>query len=307
MDKKLLLVLNPAAGQRRANRWMPEIIRVCIDAGFRCETFVTAQRGEATQFVQAHAGEFDRVVCIGGDGTLNETIAGVMASEADVPLGYIPAGSTNDYAASLGLSSDCLQAARDAVSCDPMPFDLGCFNGRYFTYTASCGAFTRASYSAPQNVKNTLGHLAYILEGIRDLSSLHPYPMRVEANGQVYEDEFLFLSVTNSTSVGGILKLDARRVALNDGSFEVMLIRNPRSAGQLSSIVYALSTMEIPSDMVHFFSSPQIVVDGDEQMEWTLDGEHQSGAKHIEIENKHSVVRIAVNPNASAAEIEARA
>ena len=131
--KKLLLVLNPCAGQRKANRVLPEIIRIFLDAGYRCETFVTAAAGDATCFVTDHAAEYDRIVCIGGDGTLNETIAGMLHAGADLPIGYIPAGTTNDYANSLRLSADVLQAARDAVEGDIIPLDVGTFNGRYFT------------------------------------------------------------------------------------------------------------------------------------------------------------------------------
>lgn len=292
--KKLLLVLNPCAGQRKANRAMPEIVRIMLDAGYRCETFVTSGAGDATRFVAECAEEFDRVVCIGGDGTLNETIAGLLQANVRIPIGYIPAGTTNDYAHSLSLSSDVLQAARDAVEGEIYPLDVGTFNGRYFTYTASCGAFTRASYSTSQSMKNTLGHLAYVLEGIKDLPSLRPFHLRVETDESLLEDDFLFCSITNSTSVGGILKLDSQMVALNDGRFEVMLVRNPSTPMQLSTILHGLSTLDLPNEMVHFFSARRISVECSTPFEWTLDGERAEGAKNIEMQNLHSAVQIII-------------
>lgn len=290
--KKILLALNPCAGQRRANRVLLEIIRIFLDAGYRCETFITAASGDATRYVAEHAADFDRIVCIGGDGTLNETIAGLLQAGVDLPIGYIPAGTTNDYANSLSLSGDVLQAARDAVEGDVYPLDVGMFNGRYFTYTASCGAFTRASYSTPQSMKNTLGHFAYVLEGIKDLASLRPFHLRVETDECMLDDDFLFCSITNSTSVGGILKLDSEMVALNDGRFEVMLVRNPATPIQLSTILHGLTTLDLPNEMVHFFSAKRISVDCGTPMEWTLDGERAEGTEHIEMQNLHSAVRI---------------
>lgn len=292
--KNLLLVINPCAGQRRANKVLPEIIRIFLDADYRCETFVTAAGGDATKYVAERAAAFDRVVCVGGDGTLNETIAGLLQAGVDLPIGYIPAGTTNDYANSLSLSGDVLQAAQDAVEGDVYPLDVGTFNGRYFTYTASCGAFTRASYATPQSWKNSLGHLAYVLEGIKDLPSLKPFHMRVETDTSILEDDFLFCSITNSTSVGGILKLDSQMVALNDGRFEVMLVRNPATPMQLSTILHGLTTLDLPNEMVHFFSAKRICVDCDSPMEWTLDGERAQGAPRVEMQNLHSAVRIVI-------------
>ena len=285
MEKKLLFIMNPAAGQRKANRLVPEICLEFQKAGYRTELFITQARGDATKIASGRGAEFDRVVCAGGDGTLNETISGILAAGAKPVVGYIPAGTTNDYANSLGLSTDVLQAARDAVTGQETGLDIGSFNGRSFIYTASCGAFTKASYSTNQDMKNMLGHLAYVFAGIMDLGSLKPYHLRVEANGNVYEDDFVFCGITNSTSLGGILKLDDRLVTLNDGMFEVMLIRHPQNPAQLSGILHALTFMELPSEQIHFFSSEEIHVDCSADIEWTLDGERQDGSEHIVMKN----------------------
>lgn len=292
--KKLLLLLNPFAGQRKANRFLPDIIRLFHDYGYRCETYITGARGDATQFLVESREHYDLIVCAGGDGTLNETIAGVLAAELDIPLGYIPCGTTNDYAASIGLSGDVLQAAQDIMEGTPRGFDVGSFNGRYFVYTATCGAFARASYTTPQAAKNVLGHFAYVLEGVRDLTTIQPIPLRVETEESVFEDEFIFCSVTNSTSVGGILKLDTQLVALNDGKFEVTLVKNPTNPAQLSTILYGLTTMDIPNEMVQFFSSAKMQITSKAPLEWTLDGERGPETREIEVVNLHSVVRIVI-------------
>ncbi|MBQ3425403.1 MAG: YegS/Rv2252/BmrU family lipid kinase [Clostridia bacterium] len=292
--KRMLFIVNPNAGQRRVNRFMPEIIRLFIDGGYRCETYVTGHRQEATSMLRDSHRRYDLVVCAGGDGTLNETVAGMLEAGMKCPLGYIPCGTTNDYASSIGLSQDVLQAAGDILSGRPQTLDVGSFNGRYFVYTATCGAFAKASYSTPQAAKNVLGHVAYILEGMRDLTAIKPIHMRITADDLVLEDDFLFCSVTNSTSVGGILKLDSQLVALNDGRFEVTLVRNPVNPAQLGSIFVGLSTQSIPNDMIHFFSARSICVEVTEPVEWTLDGEREPESSMIRMRNLHSAIRLIV-------------
>lgn len=292
--RKLLFILNPQAGQRRANRFLPEIIRLFIDNGYQCETYVTGASGEATKYLALNRERYDLVVCAGGDGTLNETIAGALSAGMDCPLGYIPCGTTNDYASSIGLSPDVLQATRDIMEGREQTLDVGTFNGRYFVYTATCGAFAKASYTTPQAAKNMLGHLAYILEGVKDLTAIKPIHMRVRTDEAVLEDDFIFCSVTNSTSVGGILKLDEQMVALNDGRFEVTLVRNPVSPGQLSSILMALTTQSVPNEMIHFFSARHINIETGERVEWTLDGEREPETDLVTMRNLHSAVRLMV-------------
>ena len=292
--KKLLFILNPRAGLRRANRFMPEIIRLFIDHGYRCETYVTGASGEATRYLSKLRGHWDMIVCAGGDGTLNETISGMLAAGINCPLGYIPCGTTNDYAASIGLSVDVLRAARDIVEGQAKTIDIGSFNGRCFVYTATCGAFAKTSYSTPQLAKNMFGHLAYILEGIRDLTTIRPIHLRVRANDVVLDEDFIFCSITNSTSVGGILKLDSQMVALNDGKFEVTLVRNPVTPAQFSRIIYGLTTQDIPNEMICFFSADRISVEATEPVEWTLDGEREPETTAAELANRHSAVRIMI-------------
>ena len=287
MAKRLLLLLNPAAGQRKANKFLPEIIRLYNDRDYECIVYVTAGTGDAVLHLRSHAAEYDRIVCIGGDGTLNETIAGVIEAGATCPVGYIPAGTTNDYARSLGLSTDILQAARDAVDGVSCWFDLGSFDGRYFNYTASCGAFARTSYTTSQLAKNLLGHVAYVIDGIRDLPSLKPIHMCVECDDRILEGDFLFCAITNSISVGGILKLDPGMVRLNDGLFEVMLIRMPTLPNHLTKILNGLRTRDLPNEMIEFFTADRITIQTETDVEWTLDGERGACGRQFDILNLH--------------------
>ena len=302
--KKLLFILNPNAGLRRANRFLPEIARLFIEHGYRCELYVTGGPGEATRILAHTRAKYDMIVCAGGDGTLNETISGMLAARMQCPLGYIPCGTTNDYAASVGLSTDVLRAARDIVEGRAQTIDVGTFNGRYFVYTATCGAFARASYSTSQIAKNVLGHLAYVLEGMRDLTAIKPIHMRVRTENVVIEDDFLFCSVTNSTSIGGILKLDSQLVGLNDGRFEVTLVRNPLNPAQLSTILVGLTTQSLPNEMIHLFSARKISIEADPPTEWTLDGEREAETASVDMVNLHSAVRIMVPVDGDATPFE---
>ena len=296
--KSLLFIINPYAGQRKVNRFLPEILRRFHDYGYRCEVFVTGASGDATRFIQDCETRYDLIVCAGGDGTLNETIAGVLSSGMDCPLGYIPGGTTNDYASSIGLSSDPMEAAKDIMEGDTRTFDIGCFNGRHFVYTATCGAFAKVSYTTSQAAKNMLGHMAYVLEGVRDLTTLQPFHLRVETEEYAFDDDFIFCSITNSTSVGGILKLDTQLVALNDGKFEVTLVRNPIMPTQLSTILYGLTTMDIPNEMIHFFSTSKLRIRCDMPVEWTLDGEREPETDVVELVNRHAAIQMIVPPHA---------
>jgi YegS/Rv2252/BmrU family lipid kinase len=302
--KKLLFILNPQAGQRKANRFMPDMIRLFIEAGYMCEPYVTGAAGEAAQVIARCPHKYDLVVCAGGDGTLNETISGMLAAGMNCPVGYVPCGTTNDYASSIGLSPDGMQATRDILQVKAQTVDVGTFNGRFFVYTATCGAFAKASYNTSQAAKNVLGHAAYVFEGIRDLTAIKPFHMKVRADELMLEDDFVFCSVTNSTSVGGIIQLDAQLVALNDGRFEVTMVRNPVNPAQLSSIIVGLTTQSVPNDMIHFFSAKSIVIECSEPMEWTLDGEREPETDKVIMKNLHSAVRIMIPRSVTSAPFE---
>lgn len=292
--KKLLLILNPNAGTQKARRVLANIVSLFGEYGYLSTVCVTAKRGDAVDFARDYGGEHDLIVTSGGDGTLNETITGLMRGGHATPIGYIPAGSTNDFAASLGLSSDILRAARDIMEGRLQELDVGRFQDRYFSYTASFGAFTSTSYSTPQNVKNVLGHAAYVLEGIKDLPNIRPQNVCLEADGQIYDGDFLFGAVCNSTSLGGVLKLAPGMVDMNDGLFEALLIRNPGNAIELQSIISALTSHKYDNPMLTFVRASKLVFQTDPDMPWTLDGEYAEGAESITVENMHGAIRLMI-------------
>lgn len=290
--KKLFFVMNPCAGMRKANKLLPDILAQFNRAGYDVTVHITAKQGDAREIVFQRASQMDLVVCCGGDGTFNEVIAGVMASGTNVPVGYIPAGSTNDFASSLGLPADPVEAAKRIVNGTPESFDVGSFGGRYFTYVASFGAFTKASYSTPQNIKNALGHTAYLLEGIQEISQLRKVHLRLEMDNEAIEDDFLFGAICNSTSVGGILTLDASQVDMRDGMFEVLLVRSPKDLVEIAECIQAVQKQTYNCKMMTFRSARKITVCADPNMAWTLDGEKEPGHREVTVENIHHAFRL---------------
>ena len=295
--KKMLFIMNPFAGQKKANRYLPEILLLFTQAGYEIITFMTTGTGSAAQMAERRSRDVDLVVCCGGDGTLNETITGILRAGATTPIGYIPTGSTNDFASSLKLSSNVMQAARDIIEGQPVPYDVGKFGNRYFSYVASFGAFTKSSYATPQSVKNALGHTAYVLEGINELSQLRKLHVRMEIDGQVVEDDYLFGAISNSTSVGGILTLDPNQVDMGDGLFEVLLVRAPRTLMEIPECIQAVQTGRYNCGMITFRSARSIRVTADPNMPWTLDGEKDDGRAEVLVENIHQAIRLIQRAN----------
>lgn len=288
----MLFVVNPTAGTRKGPYVLSEIISIFNRAEFDVSVYITAKQADATRIVAERAKDVDVVVCCGGDGTFNETVTGLLQSGVDIPLGYIPAGSTNDFANSLHLPLDPVKAAQEIVSGVPQPYDVGLFNERYFAYVASFGAFTKASYSTPQSVKNALGHTAYILESIQELSQIRTIPIKMELDDQTIEGNFLFGAICNSTSVGGILTLDPKQVDMADGLFEILLVRTPRDFNEIRECLYALSTQKYNCGMITFRSAQRVTVYSNPDMPWTLDGELENGREVSEVRNLHHAIRL---------------
>ena len=291
--KKLLFILNPCAGTRKAAKVLPEILAVFNRADYDVRVYVTACTGDATDALRRLAKDMDLVVCCGGDGTFNETVTGLLGAELELPIGYIPAGSTNDFAASLGLSPDPVEAARQIVEGAPVYYDAGKFGQRYFTYVASFGAFTKVSYSTPQSAKNLLGHVAYILEGMQELPQLRKNHVKMTLDGkEVLEDDYIFGAICNSTSVGGVMTLDPKQVDLQDGKFEVLLVRAPKTLQEISECLLALQKQQYNNTMMTFRSAASITVEADPEMPWTLDGEKEEGHESVTVQNLHNAIRI---------------
>ena len=290
--KKMLFIMNPFAGVKRANRHLADILLTFTQAGYEVITHMTLGHGDATAVAREKGKDVDLVVCCGGDGTLNETISGLLSAGADTPIGYIPAGSTNDFASSLKIPTNILKAAQAIVEGEPVSYDVGRFGDRYFSYVASFGAFTRSSYATPQNVKNALGHTAYVLSGITELSQIRNEHVKMEIDGQVVEGDFLFGAICNSTSVGGILTLDPKQVDMGDGLFEILLVRAPENLVEIHECIQALQSQKYNCAMLTFRSAQKVRIFADPDMPWTLDGEKEDGHETVEVENLHHAIRL---------------
>lgn len=290
--KQMLFVFNPKAGMRKANRVLADILAVFNRADYDVHVYVTAGQQDGAEAVKRLAAGKELVVCCGGDGTFNETVAGLLSAGLDIPVGYIPAGSTNDFANSMKLPADPVEAARKIVAGKPRPLDVGLFGDRYFTYVASFGAFTRASYTTPQNVKNALGHTAYLLEGVRELTQIRKLHLTLELDGEALEGDFIFGAVCNSTSVGGILTLDPDQVDMADGKFEVLLVRAPQDLAEVAECISAVQKQQYNCRMMTFRSASCVKVLGAEELDWTLDGEKGPGSDRVTVTNLHHAIRL---------------
>ena len=282
--KKLLFIVNPRAGKTKSTAPLFDAVAAFSRAGYLVRVFVTEAGGQARDIAAKWGGQYDLVVCAGGDGTLNETISGLMQLEQRPPLGYLPNGSTNDFAASLHLHTTVATAARAVAGGIPYSLDIGRHNDRYFAYVASFGAFTRSSYSASQAAKNALGHFAYILEGLGDLDSLRPYRCAIDADGEHFEGDFIFGAVCNSTSLGGLVKLDPKHVSMDDGTLELLLLRMPKTALDLQNLITAMTRMQYDYPVVIFRHVKNVVLTTNENISWSLDGEYAASAPRVEIQ-----------------------
>jgi len=296
--KKLLLIVNPVAGKLRARSALFEIVNEFCKAGFDVTTCITQSRGHGADLAaDAEKNGFEVVVCVGGDGTLNEVITGLMRgkTKANIKLGYIPAGSTNDFADTLGLNPIPKAAAMNITKMHTELLDIGKFNEtRNFSYIASFGAFSAASYSAPQDLKNAVGHFAYLLSGLSELGNIHSHKVSLVADGVEYSGNYIYGSVSNTTSVGGIVKFPEKMVDLKDGKFEVILVKKPNDLIELNKIIVGITTSDFNNDMFDFFKAKDITLKLSKGVQWTLDGEKAEGSNIIHIQNLKGAVKLLV-------------
>lgn len=294
MSKKLLFVFNPKSGKGLIKNYLVDIVDTMVKADYEVTVYTTQAQGDAIQKVEKEAAKYDLVVCSGGDGTLDEVVTGMNRSEAERPIGYIPAGSTNDFANSLGIPKDMVKAAYTAVHGKKFPCDVGYFNGDTFVYVAAFGLFTEVSYQTPQHWKNILGHAAYILEGAKRLHDIPSYIMKVEHDGEVFTDKFIFGMVTNSISVGGFRGMTGEDVKLDDGVFEVTLIKSPQTPLELNEILASLTKLIDDTDLIYSFKTSELRITTEEKVAWTLDGEFGGEHEELVIKNLKQKIQIMV-------------
>ena len=294
MSKKLLFVFNAKSGKGLIKNYLVDIVDTMVKADYEVTVYTTQAQGDAIQKVEKEAAKYDLVVCSGGDGTLDEVVTGMNRSEVERPIGYIPAGSTNDFANSLGIPKDMVKAAYTAVHGKEFPCDVGYFNGDTFVYVAAFGLFTEVSYQTPQHWKNILGHAAYILEGAKRLHDIPSYVMKVEHDGEVFIDKFIFGMVTNSISVGGFRGMTGEDVKLNDGVFEVTLIKSPKTPLELNEILASLTKLIDDTDLIYSFKTSELRITTEEKVAWTLDGEFGGEHEELVIKNLKQKIQIMV-------------
>lgn len=292
--KKLMLIINPAAGRGGFKSGLGEALDLLDKGGFRTTLYFTSGRGDATDFAERFAADYDVVGCVGGDGTLSEVFAGLMRIENPPMLGYIPMGTANDVATTLGLpKNDTIGAARRIIDGEPHPFDVGGFgDNQYFAYIAAFGAFTEVSYATPQNQKKLLGHLAYVLQGMAALPRLESYNTRVEYDGGVFEGRLVYGSMSNSTSVAGIVRLRDEMVCLGDGESELVLVREPESVVGFGEIVDSVLSQRFDSDKLLILHTKQAKFTFDKPVAWTRDGEAGGEFQEIVLRNYKAPVKM---------------
>ncbi len=292
--KRALVIINPVAGQKNANRHLTAITDTLFNGGYLPTVATTSKTRSGKALVHAYGKSVDLIVCIGGDGTLQEVFSGVIDYCKDTPIGFIGAGTTNDFAKGLGLSTDIASATQNLLTGTPTPLDIGNFGGERFSYIACCGAFASASYSASRQMKNSIGHLAYILECIRTLPELRPIHMRIETDGAVYEDDYIFFAACNTTSIGGVLRLDGHVVDLQDGLLEFLLIKAPKNISELTQVVNNLQTRKYTSSLIHMFHSSHVTVHTKKPVSFSLDGERFSPSRTFTVSVLPHAVKLLV-------------
>ena len=292
MEKKLFFVFNPKAGKGKIKTALMDIVDIFNKGGYEVVIRATQYPKDAYEMTRKYADKVDLVVCSGGDGTLDEVVAGLVETGSKVPVGYIPAGSTNDFAGSLFIPKNMVAAAEMIMEENVYRCDIGKFNKQTFTYIAAFGLFTDVAYETDQDLKNILGHLAYLLEGVKRLFDIQSYHMKVTTEDEIFEDDFMYGMITNSRSVGGFKNLTGKNVDMNDGLFEVTLIPTPKNPMDMQEIIAGLMSGKDNSDLIYTFKTSRIRIQSDEAVAWTLDGEYGGDHKEVEIRNLHRALNL---------------
>lgn len=302
--KKLLFIYNPNAGKGLLKPKLSDIFDIFVKAGYEITVYPTQKYRDGYRKVANFTGDYDLLVCSGGDGTLDEIVTGMMQREKKIPIGYIPTGTTNDFAKSLHIPREMLKAADVAVNGEIFSCDVGRFNKDIFVYIAAFGLFTDVSYQTKQEVKNVLGHLAYVLEGTKRLFNIPSYNMRVTHDGEVIEDEFIFGMVTNSRSVGGFKNMVGKKVVFDDGEFEATLIKRPKNPLELQGIILSLVSEQQDSKYMYSFKAKEVIFESLEEVSWTLDGEFGGEHDKVIIKNVQKELQIMVDAEYKASLME---
>lgn len=294
--KKMAYIYNPHAGKGSVQNYLSDIIDVFTKADYEVTVIPTQYKHHCRDYIRHEGERFDLITVSGGDGTVNEAFEGLMSigKEKRPALGYIPAGTTNDFASSCAIPTDPYEAAKIIAKGNTVQIDAGCFNNKNFAYIAAFGAFTYVAYDTSQQIKNIMGYGAYVLEGIKQFNKNKAYKMTVTTSDGTFEDEFIFGMVANSRSVGG-LKLKKLDVDISDGLFEVLLVKKITKPSDIGKIISDLKNKELNGEQFYFFKTDRITFSCCEEVAWTLDGEFGGNYLVSEIANKHKAIRIMVD------------
>ncbi len=294
INREVLFIVNPISGKAKIKNDFLAIIDLFVKEGYLVTVYTTQKSGDGREMATLKGNDYSIIVCCGGDGTLNEVVSGLISINSSCKIGYIPAGTTNDFASSMGISKHSETAARAVLNGMEFPCDIGVFNQRHFLYVAAFGIFTNVSYSTSQEYKNTMGQMAYILEGAKSLTDIKSYYLEVVTAEETIQGEFIFGMVSNSNRIGGIKNLAASKIELNDGLFEVLLVRKPNNILELSDIIISLLNQEHHSEYIYKFSTSSLEVVSTTPISWTLDGENGGELTSAKIDNLNEAVTFLV-------------
>ena len=290
---KAILIVNPVSGRTMITEYIDDILSLLKKKGYSSTTLMTKRKNDAKRFAAEYGEEVDLIVCCGGDGTLGEVVNGVVPLRNRPAIGYIPTGTTNDFAKNMGLGSDILMSIIDLNHGVVRELDFGNFNDKYFIYVASFGLFAESSYATPRNLKQRFGHLAYVMTGTKELLNLKSYRVKLtDDKGSTFEGEYIYGSVSNSTSIGGLMRFNGELVDLQDGVHEVVLIRRPKNLFEFNDAVRAVLSGKYDSDLITVFSASKVTFDSEEPIDWSLDGEHEKTKGTVTVENVHRAIRL---------------
>lgn len=291
-EKKMLLIINPNAGQKKARKSMFYLVDKFCKHGYSVTTYTTGKKCDATEYVKEYGKEYNIIISCGGDGTINEVLSGIMQLGKHITMGIIPTGTINDLARTLNISKNIKKAANDILLRETIYHDVGVINSlNHFAYIATFGAFTKVAYSTPQWLKNKFGHLAYFIDGIKRIVDVKSYKVQITSDEFNEEDDYVFGCVTNTRIVAGMFKIKSSDVCFNDGLFEVILIKNPRNPIELRRILYGLINQEYDERYVKFFHTSHITFLFDKEAAWSVDGEYAGKYINVDVKNLNNAIK----------------
>ncbi len=284
-NRNFMLIANPVSGKRAVEQSLSDVCRIILDNGWIPSVFITGKRGDATQYVQEYGSRFGRIAAMGGDGTMNETITGIIKAGLDTPFAFIPSGTTNDFASTHHIPFDFKRSAELAATGKVKALDACRFNDRYFMFHGACGFFASVVNSTYQDMKNSLGYFAYILDGMANALSLAPRHARFVIDGNEFEDDFIYGGILSTLSLGGnITSLPPDMVRADDGQFEVMLAKSPKDIIELGEVLKEFTERNFNGDYIKLIKMSRCTIESDGDMTWSLDGEPCNDGGHADVE-----------------------